>query len=131
MDVIADRRMASSAPGCRPTANPGLNRRAINRVFVYIEENLGEALDLATLAGVACVSRFHFARMFRLTTGCSPMTYVLRRRIGRACEQIATGPRRISDIAADLGFCDQSHFTRIFRRITGTTPGRYARLHAS
>ena len=107
----------------------GLNPRAMNRVVIHIEENLGESLSLSTLAAVACVSRFHFARMFRLSTGYSPMAYVLRRRVERARLQLAQGYQRLSDLAAELGFCDQSHFTRIFRRMTGFTPREYARRH--
>lgn len=108
---------------------PGLNRRAMSRVITHIEENLGEGLTLSTLATVACMSRFHFARMFRRSTGYSPMAYVLRRRVERARLQLAQDYQRLSDLAADLGFCDQSHFTRIFRRMTGYTPREYARRH--
>src|SRR5258706_10551163 len=108
----------------------GLNRRSMTRVVAYIEENLGEGLTLGTLAGVACVSRFHFARMFRLSTGYSPMAYVVRRRVERARLQLAQGYQKVSQLAAELGFCDQSHFTRIFRRTTGLTPREYARRHA-
>jgi AraC family transcriptional regulator len=107
----------------------GLNPRSMARVVIYIEENLGESLTLGTLAAVACVSRFHFARMFRLATGYSPMAYVLRRRVERARVQLPQGYQKISDLAAELGFCDQSHFTRIFRRMTGFTPREYARRH--
>jgi AraC-like DNA-binding protein len=107
----------------------GLNRRAMIRVVAHIEENLGEGLTLGTLAGVACVSQFHFARMFRRSTGYSPMAYVLRRRVERARLQLVQGYQKISDLAAELGFCDQSHFTRIFRRMTGFTPREYARRH--
>ena len=105
----------------------GLNPRAMTRVMARIEDNIGENLTLGALADVACVSRFHFARMFRLSTGFSPMAYVLRRRIERARLQLAQGCHRLSDLAAELGFCDQSHFTRLFRRTTGFTPREYAR----
>ena len=105
------------------------NEHRITRVVTYIEDNLGEGLTLGTLAGVACVSRFHFARMFRLRTGCSPMAYVVRRRVERARLQLAQGYEKVSHLAAELGFCDQSHFTRIFRRMTGFTPREYARRH--
>ena len=111
------------------TPHRGLNRRSMTRVVTYIEDNLGEGLTLGTLAGVACVSRFHFARMFRLSTGCSPMAYVVRRRVERARLQLAQGYQKVSHLAAELGFCDQSHFTRIFRRMTGYTPREYARRH--
>jgi AraC-like DNA-binding protein len=109
----------------------GLSPRSMVRVVAHIEENLGESLTLGTLAGVACVSPFHFARMFRLSTGYSPMAYVLRRRVERARLQLTQGCRRVADLAAELGFCDQSHFTRIFRRTTGFTPREYARRHES
>src|SRR4051794_16713960 len=89
----------------------GLNTRAMQRVLAFVEDNLGDDLSLGVLAGVACMSRFHFARMFRLSTGYSPMAYVLRRRIDRACLEITRSYRRICDVAAELGFCDQSHFT--------------------
>jgi AraC family transcriptional regulator len=99
----------------------------MDRVMAFIDENLGEELCLGALAGVACVSRFHFARMFRLSTGYSPMAYVRRRRIERACLEASRRSRKMSELAAELGFCDQSHFTRIFRRIMGVTPGQYSR----
>jgi AraC family transcriptional regulator len=100
----------------------------VQRVCAFVEENLGEHVRLNALAGVACMSRFHFARMFRVSTGYSPMAYVLRRRVDRACLEISRSCRRMCDVAAELGFCDQSHFTRIFRRTMGVTPGEYARL---
>jgi AraC-like DNA-binding protein len=109
----------------------GLNPRAMTRVVAYIEDNLGEELSLGRLASVACVSRFHFARRFRLSTGYSPMAYVLRRRVERARLQLVQGYQKLSDLAVELGFCDQSHFTRIFRRMTGLTPGQYARRHGA
>ncbi len=101
----------------------------MNRVITHIEENIGEGLTLSSLAAVACVSRFHFARMFRRSTGYSPRAYVVRRRVERARLQLAQGYQQLSDLAAELGFCDQSHFTRIFRRMTGFTPREYARRH--
>jgi AraC family transcriptional regulator len=104
----------------------------MQRVFSFVEENLGNQLSLGVLSSVACMSRFHFARTFRLRTGYSPMAYVLRRRVERACVEIRRNPRRICDVSAELGFCDQSHFTRHFRRIVGVTPGNYAMgLHPS
>lgn len=127
--VQANEALPQADLGRYGTPRRGLNPRAMNRVVTHIEENLGEGLTLSTLAGVACVSRFHFARMFRLSTGYSPMAYVLRRRVERARLQLAQGYQRLSDLAAELGFCDQSHFTRIFRRMTGYTPREYARRH--
>jgi transcriptional regulator GlxA family with amidase domain len=92
-----------------------------------MEANLGESLTLDDLAGSAGVSRFHFARLFRVSTGSSPMAYLMRLRIGRAKLLLLRGDRSVCDIAAALGFCDQSHFSRTFRRITGQTPREFVR----
>jgi AraC-like DNA-binding protein len=84
-------------------------------------------MRLADLARAACVSRFHFARLFRQSTGQSPMRYVARYRVERAKRLLAEGGRHISDIAVETGFFDQSHLTRVFRRVVGVTPARFAR----
>jgi AraC family transcriptional regulator len=51
----------------------GLARRVLGRVRAYVEENVGQPITLDDLAGIAGVSRFHFARQFRVSTGASPM----------------------------------------------------------
>lgn len=108
----------------------GLSRRALNRACSYIAENLGERFTLDDLARQAGVSRFHFARLFRVSTGDSPMAYLLKSRIERAKQMLLQDDRPVCEIAAALGFCDQSHLTRTFRRLTGLTPREFARLHA-
>lgn len=105
----------------------GLSRRALNRACSYIAENLGERFTLNDLAREAGVSRFHFARLFRVSTGDSPMAYLLKSRVERAKQMLLQGELPVCEIAAVLGFCDQSHLTRTFRRLTGVTPRAFAR----
>lgn len=105
----------------------GLSRRALTRACSFIAENLGERFTLDDLARQAGVSRFHFARLFRVSTGDSPMAYLLKSRIERAKQMLLQDDRPVCEIAAVLGFCDQSHLTRTFRRLTGLTPREFAR----
>ncbi len=105
----------------------GLSRRALNRACSFIAENLGERFTLDDLARQAGVSRFHFARLFRVSTGDSPMAYLLKSRIERAKQMLLQDDRPVCEIAAVLGFCDQRHLTRTFRRLTGVTPREFAR----
>jgi AraC family transcriptional regulator len=107
----------------------GLSSRALDRVCSYIAENLCERVTLGDLAREACVSRFHFARSFRISTGYSPMEYRLKSRIERAMQMLLQDERPVCEIAALLGFCDQSHLTRTFRRLTGLTPTEFTRRH--
>ena len=107
-----------------------MNPHGLQRVRTFIEEHLHEQLELADLAAAVGISRFHFARLFRLATGESPMRYLLRMRIDRAKQLLSEPCGLIGDIALELGFYDQSHFTRSFRRLTGLSPTEFARQRA-
>ena len=104
----------------------GLAPRTLAMVVGYIEEHPHEAIALDTLARMANVSRFHFARMFKLSTGVSPMMYVEQNRIKKAQALIKEEHLSLAAIAAEVGFADQSHFTRRFRLHVGCTPSSYA-----
>ena len=93
----------------------------------FLEANLGEAIRLTDVAEAACLSRAHFARSFRLSTGRSVMALLTELRIERAKQRLVDEQPVLADLASSLGFADQSHFCRVFRCRTGLTPGRYAR----
>jgi AraC-like DNA-binding protein/ActR/RegA family two-component response regulator len=105
----------------------GLAGGALRRVRAYIDDHIGERISLDQLARQAGVSRFHFARQFRLSTGESPMGYLRRVRIERSKSILQTRETTIAEVAVRLGFSDQSHFTRIFGRLVGLSPGSFAR----
>jgi transcriptional regulator GlxA family with amidase domain len=63
--------------------------------------------------------------MFRRALGEPLAGYLRRIRVEAAANLIATTDLSISDVAAEVGFADQSHLTRWFGRYQGTTPGRY------
>lgn len=104
----------------------GLSRRSLLRALSYIESNLDQRITLDSIARAGCMSRFHFARMFRVSMDDSPVAYLRRARIERAKVLLACEDLTMSEIAAAVGFCDQAHFTRAFRRVTGATPGQFA-----
>lgn len=120
---------AGSRVGPRAHPCPRLGRAALDRVLRHIDAHLGDPISLTDLAAAACMSRFHFARRFRQSTGESPMQYVMRRRIERAMPMPAGSARSVAAIALELGFFDQSHFTRSFRRLAGMAPRDYRRRH--
>ena len=106
---------------------PRLTARELSRLTDYIEDHLHRPIGLAELADLVNVSRFHFARLFRQSTGLTAIHFVERRRIERAQTLIATTDTPLSDIALIVGYSDQSCFTRRFSRHTGCTPAVYAR----
>jgi AraC family transcriptional regulator len=105
----------------------GLGANVLGRIRAYIDAHIGEHISLDDLARQAGISRFHFARQFRLTTGESPMGYLRRVRIERSKSILQSRETTIAEVAATLGFSDQSHFTRTFGRLVGVSPGSFAR----
>jgi AraC family transcriptional regulator len=108
-----------------PTLSNGLSRERLQRVRDYVEAHLDDRLTLADLAGVACLSPYHFSRSFKQAVGVGPQRYVAERRIERAKTLMRRSNLPLSTIALEVGFTDQSHLTSIFRRETGMTPGRF------
>lgn len=106
-----------------------LDARRLKRVLDLIEARLSEPLSLRDLAVEACLSEFHFARMFRGSTGLSPHRYVTRRRVETAQAKLARTNTSQLAIALDTGFGSQAAFIRAFRKSTGLTPGQYRGLH--
>lgn len=97
------------------------------RLTEYIEENIEHPIGLAELAGIVNVSRFHFSRLFKRSTGTTAINYVERCRIKRAQMLIAETDVPLAQVALMAGFSDQSHFTRRFQRHVGCTPASFAR----
>ena len=97
----------------------------LRRVTAYIDENLHRELRLADLSAVVHMSPFHFARLFKHSTGVAPHQFVLRRRIEEACARLAMHAGSVADIGRSVGFRTSSHFTTTFRRTTGMTPTEY------
>ncbi len=104
-----------------------LDEIRLRRVLDYIAQHLDEHITVAQLAGVACLSPFHFARMFKAAVGMGPHRYVSHQRLEIAMVLLAAGQRSLSDIALSCQFSSQANFNRAFRRATGVTPGEYRR----
>ena len=101
---------------------PALPSGKLARVQAYISAHFDEAIALRRLAAVAHLSAFHFARLFKRTTGQPPHLYITARRIERAKELLSSGAIPLADVAVRVGFQTQSHFTTVFHQHTGQTP---------
>ncbi len=103
---------------------------SLARVFEFIEANLGSALGLSDLAEVAALSRFHFSRAFKATTGETPYQFVLRRRLERAKTLLATTNLSLDEIAPSVGFHDAAHLQKAFKAREGVSLRTFRRGQA-
>lgn len=105
----------------------GLGPLQLKRGKDLIAADLADDLSLAQIAAKCELSREHFSRAFKISTGLTPHQWRQLCRID-AVKQLLTGSSRsIADIALACGFADQSHLTRVFGRLVGTSPAQWRR----
>jgi AraC family transcriptional regulator len=93
-----------------------------------MEERLDAGLTVEQLAAAARLSAYHFARQFKAATGLPPHQYVILRRVERARQLLQAGTGlSLAEVAAHVGFADQSQVCRHFKRLVGVTPGQFRR----
>jgi AraC-like DNA-binding protein len=124
-DAVGSRALIPALRGPEDQVTGGLPWSRLRRVVSYVQENLAGELRLAELGALVHMSPFHFARLFRKSTGVAPRQFVIRRRIEAAQALLAGQQSPIGEVALAVGFRSQSHFTNSFRRVTGVTPSRF------
>jgi AraC-like DNA-binding protein len=97
----------------------------VRRAREFLLEHLADRVTLDDLADHARTDKFHLCREFSRVLGLPPYAFLTRARIARACILLRGGVPP-SDVAARVGFCDQSQMHRHFVRVVGCTPGTYA-----
>jgi AraC family transcriptional regulator len=98
-------------------------RRAKEILSAHIDGNI----TLDRLAHECGLSRSHFARAFRTTTGIPPHKWLLQRRVELAQDLLRRSALPLDEIAIRCGFADQSHFTRVFSRVLHVSPAEWRR----
>jgi len=104
--------------------------RRFRRVVDYLHENLERDLDLNHLAEIACMSPYHWHRIYQSFCGESLAATVKRLRLQRAANLLVKTSDSIEQIAQVCGYSNLQSFTRIFSGVYGMPPARY-RKHGS
>jgi len=96
-------------------------------VAEHLKANFRERLEVAELAQIAGLSVRQFERKFRKTFQTTPRSYLMRMRVIKACELLASTNMPITEVALESGFYDHSDFSRQFRKHMGQAPTAYPR----
>ena len=99
--------------------------RQVRAARDFLNSCYRDDVSLRHLAALVSLSPYHLLRCFAVETGLTPGAYQTQLRIREARRLLREGTS-IADVAAAVGFADQSHLTRHFQRIVGTSPGRYS-----
>lgn len=90
----------------------------------FINDNFQLDIGLDDISKELEVSKYHFLRLFKEKTFCSPHSYLMNRRVEKAKQLLQKGETLINTAYA-CGFTDQSHLHRRFKSMVGTTPKNY------
>lgn len=108
---------------------PRLSARALRQALDMIEQDLALDFSLDKLAQACGMTKYHFIRCFKASTGVSPYHYLLQRRVERAKQLLGTTNWSLERIAASVGYQDPDSLARLFRRQEGLSPATWRRAN--
>jgi len=108
----------------KPQTNKQYQER-INNVWLHIQNNLDEKLQLDELASLAYLSPFHFHRIFTAITGESIVQYIRRLRLERAANRMIYTDHDITRIGLANGYETPAAFSRAFKQQFGASPSKF------
>jgi len=90
-----------------------------------IDECYDLPLDLTEISKQACLSRYHFLRLFRDAFETTPHQYLVQRRIEKAKELLRLRNLSVTDVCFEVGFQSLGSFSSLFRKCVGAAPVSY------
>ncbi len=104
--------------------NSLLNRECA-QIKNYLDANYAEDISLDTLAALTHMNKYYMAHAFTKYAGCSPISYLLEKRIQEAKSLLESTNYSVAQISNMLGFSSQSYFSQVFKKAAGRTPVQY------
>ena len=103
--------------------------KSMAEVMKHMESHYPETITVKDLAAIAHLSLSQFERRFKVLFQVTPVQYLIRLRLAKACQLLTSSTAKITDIATQCGFYDHSHFIRQFKRAYGHPPASYRHRH--
>ncbi|WP_026617307.1 helix-turn-helix domain-containing protein [Ensifer aridi] len=110
------------APTTHQPVVGGLSPTVLRRAIERLRSDSDTDVSLAALASDAGLSRFHFCRSFKESTGLSPHAWLRQYRLDQAMDMLRDPDMSVASVAAALGYASQTAFAAAFRQLTGETP---------
>jgi AraC-like DNA-binding protein len=118
---MAEKTLAPPKPGAADLEDrPWRARR-------FIDECYHLPIDLTEISKQACLSRYHFLRLFRDTFDTTPHQYLIQKRIEKAKELLRVRTLSVTDVCFEVGFESLGSFSSLFRKCVGHAPINYRR----
>lgn len=116
--------LAIDASAVQKTPGTGADWATLRAMTGYVQAHYTEQIRLEQIAAAGAICRNRCCILFRKRLGCSPIEYVTRYRLEKACALLSQGTS-VTEAALASGFNSASYFTERFRRYYGATPKIY------
>ncbi|MEZ2128611.1 AraC family transcriptional regulator [Sinorhizobium sp. CB9] len=126
-ELLATRLLVAHV-GSPTSLNPvvgGLSPTVLRRAIERLRSDSDADVSLAALASDAGLSRFHFCRSFKESTGLSPHAWLRQYRLDQAMTMLRDPDMSVASVAAALGYASQTAFAAAFRQLTGESPTQW------
>jgi AraC family transcriptional regulator len=117
------RKQLTRVPSARASTRAEMLRR-ISRGRDFLHAHAYDALTLGQVARAACLSPYHFHRIFTRTFGETPHSYLTRLRLDRA-HQLLLSEVPVTEVCNAVGFESLGSFSVLFRKHFGVPPSRF------
>jgi AraC-like DNA-binding protein len=108
------------------SANTDLRDR-LCRARRFIDECYDLPLNLVEISKQACLSQYHFLRLFREAFDTTPHQYLIQKRIEKAKELLRVRSLSVTEVCFEVGFQSLGSFSSLFRKFVGHAPITYRR----
>jgi len=95
------------------------------RARKFIDQCYHLPLDLQQISSAACLSPYHFLRLFRRAFNKTPHQYLTQRRIEKAKELLSSSGLTVTDVCFEVGFESLGSFSSLFHKHVGHPPIAY------
>jgi AraC family transcriptional regulator len=106
---------------------PSPYKENILRAIQFLEAHIADDILLEDIADFACLSSFHFHRIFKTFTQTTTKQYLTRLRLEKAANALIHTHKDIAQIAIEIGYNNHETFTRSFKGYFDITPQQYRR----
>lgn len=96
--------------------------RRLNNAREFLDDNFSGNIKIEDAAKAACMSNFHFLRLFKKVFGETPYQYITKRRVDKAFSLILRTGMPITEVCFEVGFSSPSSFSWLFKQKYGMSP---------